>query len=89
MPEFQFFTVFLKNRNIVSKIKRSKVTDYAALIIFRYLDSAEMYAQTQNSFEEVALKFIRLDDKDALRKFLHKKLESLRLQVNFMGQNVP
>ena len=26
-----FFTVFLKNRNIFSKIKRSKVTDYAAL----------------------------------------------------------
>ena len=27
-----FFTVFLKNRNIISKIKSSKVTDYAALI---------------------------------------------------------
>ena len=26
-----FFTVFLKNRNIISKIKRSKVTDNAAL----------------------------------------------------------
>ena len=26
-----FFTVFLKNRNNISKIKRSKVTDYAAL----------------------------------------------------------
>ena len=26
-----FFTVFLKNRNISSKIKRSKVTEYAAL----------------------------------------------------------
>ena len=25
------FTVFLKNRNIISKIRRSKVTDYAAL----------------------------------------------------------
>ena len=25
------FSVFLKNRNIISKIKRSKVTDYAAL----------------------------------------------------------
>ena len=25
------FTVFLKNRNIISKIKKSKVTDYAAL----------------------------------------------------------
>ena len=28
-----FFTVFLKNRNISSKIKRSKVTYYAALNI--------------------------------------------------------
>ena len=28
---FSFFTVFLKNRNIISKIKRSKVTDYAVL----------------------------------------------------------
>ena len=28
-----FFTVFLKNRNIISKIKRSKVTDYAALSV--------------------------------------------------------
>ena len=28
---FRFFAVFLKNRNIISKIKRSKVTDYAAL----------------------------------------------------------
>ena len=30
---FSYFTVFLKNRNIGSKIKRSKVTDYAALKI--------------------------------------------------------
>ena len=27
------FTVFLKNRKFISKIKISKVTDYAALII--------------------------------------------------------
>ena len=26
------FAVFLKNRNIISKIRRSKVTDYAALM---------------------------------------------------------
>ena len=31
IPILSFFTVFLKNRNIISKIKRSKVTDYAAL----------------------------------------------------------
>ena len=31
LPEFEYFTVFLKNRNFILKIKRSKVTDYAAL----------------------------------------------------------
>ena len=31
LREFEYFTVFLKNRNFTSKIKRSKVTDYAAL----------------------------------------------------------
>ena len=29
--EFEYFTVFLKNRNFISKVRRSKVTDYAAL----------------------------------------------------------
>ena len=28
--------MFLKNRNIISKIKRSKVTDYAALVTGTY-----------------------------------------------------
>ena len=32
LPEFEYFTVFLKNRNFISKTKISKVTDYAALI---------------------------------------------------------
>ena len=31
LPEFEDFTVLLNNRNFISKIKRSKVTDYAAL----------------------------------------------------------
>ena len=31
LPEFSYFTVFLKNKNIIFKIRRSKVTDYAAL----------------------------------------------------------
>ena len=31
LPEFEHFYVFLKNRDIISKIRRSKVTDYAAL----------------------------------------------------------
>ena len=31
LPEFEYFTVFLKNKNIIFKIRQSKVTDYAAL----------------------------------------------------------
>ena len=31
LPEFEYFTVFLKNKNIIFKIRRSKVTDYTAL----------------------------------------------------------
>ena len=31
LPEFEYFTVFLKNRNFISKIRISKVTDYAGL----------------------------------------------------------
>lgn len=44
-----------------------------------------MYAQTQNSFEEIALKFIKLDGKDALKSFIQKKLSALRHQVTFIN----
>ena len=50
---------------------------------FRYIESAETYAQTQASFEEVTLKFIKLDNKEALKTFLLRKLISLRPQVIF------
>ena len=33
----RIFTVFLKNRKFISKIKRSKVADYAALNCFNFL----------------------------------------------------
>ena len=42
LPEFEYFTVFLKNRNFISKTKRSKVTDSAALksvIFFSFLNN--------------------------------------------------
>ena len=33
LPEFEdFYCILEKNRNFISKVKRSKVTDYAALI---------------------------------------------------------
>ena len=31
LPEFEYLYCILENRNFISKIKRSKVTDYAAL----------------------------------------------------------
>ena len=31
LPEFVYFYCVLENKNIISKIRRSKVTDYAAL----------------------------------------------------------
>ena len=37
LPEFEYFTVFLKNSNFISKIRISKVTDYAALILMLIL----------------------------------------------------
>ena len=40
LPEFEYFTVFLKNRNFISKIKRSKVTDYAALKVTFHICAA-------------------------------------------------
>ena len=33
LPNMSIFIVFLKNRNFISKIRISKVTDYAALTI--------------------------------------------------------
>ena len=41
-----FFTVLLKNRNISSKIKRSKVTDYAALSETFSFDHRHLYVES-------------------------------------------
>ena len=32
LPEYKYFTIHLKNRKFISKIRRSKVTEYAALM---------------------------------------------------------
>ena len=61
--------------------KLDKVLTKQAEYLFRkkdYVHSAETYALTQNSFEEVTLKFIQLEQKNALKGFLIKKLEGLK-----------
>ena len=51
------------------------------MTVYSYSFAAKCYAQTQVSFEEVALKFIQVEERQALRMFLLKKLDSLKNQV--------
>ena len=52
IPEFYFFAVVLKNRNIFfSKIKKSKVTDYAALKE-QFFSFKETKSATMNIFRK-------------------------------------
>ncbi|ELU13053.1 hypothetical protein CAPTEDRAFT_223579 [Capitella teleta] len=46
----------------------------------QYIESAKIYAKTHHSFEEVCLKFIQLEQKDALKMFLLQKIASLKPQ---------
>lgn len=46
----------------------------------QYEKSAVHYAETQSSFEEIALKFLQVWQIEALKTFLKKKLEGLRIQ---------
>ncbi|GJQ72360.1 dor [Trypoxylus dichotomus] len=43
----------------------------------KYMLSAERYAATQSSFEDICLKFIQVEELDALKVFLCRKLEKL------------
>lgn len=45
-----------------------------------YEKSAQRYAETQSSFEEICLKFIKVSKEDALNVFLQKKLDNLKPQ---------
>mmetsp|Transcript_59942 Transcript_59942/g.141174 ORF Transcript_59942/g.141174 Transcript_59942/m.141174 type:complete len:974 (+) Transcript_59942:154-3075(+) len=40
--------------------------------------AASMYAKTKRSFEEITLKFITLNEKDALKRYLSDKLDNMR-----------
>lgn len=42
--------------------------------------SAQCYAETQSSFEEICLKFLQIEKQDALKIFLKKKLQNLKPQ---------
>lgn len=47
----------------------------------RYIQAAQAYAQSSKGFEEVVLRFVDKDERDALRVFLVSKLERLKKSV--------
>lgn len=63
------------NKVLVSKADK-------ALEENKYLEAAQIYADTQLAFEEVCLKFIDLDDKRPIITFVKKKLEKLPAEAD-------
>ncbi len=47
----------------------------------QYLQAAQSFAQSSLSFDEVALRFIDVDERDALRYYLVTRLERTRKTV--------
>lgn len=48
----------------------------------RYIQSAQSYALSSKSFEEVVLRFVDKNERDALRYYLISKLERVRKTVS-------
>ena len=48
----------------------------------RYIQSAEAYAQSSKPFEEVVLRFVDKEERDALRYYLIRCLERLKKNVS-------
>ena len=53
------------------------------ILLHRYRQAATYYALTQISFEEVALKFIQVKERESLKMFLLKKMVNLKQQARF------
>ncbi|KAK9761063.1 tethering complex subunit [Basidiobolus ranarum] len=73
-------------------IQKDKILTAQAEYYFsqgRYLLSANYFAQSTVSFEEVVLKFVERDERDALRRYLLQKIEKLRktdlTQITIIG----
>ncbi|GFR83888.1 vacuolar protein sorting-associated protein 18 homolog [Elysia marginata] len=77
--EFDLAKEYCKNNAMHMDKVLTKQADYL-FANGRYEESADMFALTQNSFEEVALKLIKLPNKDALKMFVQRKLSGLRPQ---------
>jgi hypothetical protein len=51
----------------------------------RFMESAKLFAQTDVSFEKIALKFAMLEEKEPLKAFLKEKLHLYRDNIKVCG----
>lgn len=66
------------------RVVTTQANDYFAQ--GRYQLSARYYAESAVPFEEVALKFVEREERDALRRYLLAKLERLKKGVGWESQ---
>lgn len=55
----------------------------------RYFQAAHCYSQSSVSFEDVALKFLDVGERDALRSYLVSRLERTQKSVSLISSQVP
>lgn len=65
-----------KDRNVVYAAQADSYFEQG-----RYIQSAEAYAQSSKAFEEVVLRFVDKEERDALRYYLIRCLERLKKNV--------
>ncbi|CAI2181674.1 1175_t:CDS:10 [Funneliformis geosporum] len=76
--QFDTSLQYCKNPAQRDKVLTTQAEHY--FLCKHYLLSATYYAQSTVPFEEVALKFVERDERDALRNYLLNKLDKLRRQ---------
>ena len=61
LPEFEYFYCVLENKNIVFNIRRSKVTDYAALSVQKSDYLCHMYDYYESRFNAELVHTSKMD----------------------------
>lgn len=82
------WAIFLKRKDYAAALRYAKnplqvntinsARAQALMALHKYQEAAEIYAQTSTPVEQVALQFLDLGERNALRVYLSKKLDGLK-----------
>uniref|UniRef100_A0A6B2EJR4 Vacuolar protein sorting-associated protein 18 homolog n=1 Tax=Phlebotomus kandelakii TaxID=1109342 RepID=A0A6B2EJR4_9DIPT len=89
--ERNVWQIFLEKRQFESALKYAKDNPAHVDIVLckqaeqcferkDFIESAKLFAETKSSFEGICLKFLEIDENEALMIFLRKRLEGLKTQ---------